>query len=286
MTFTSYRPVTIVGGHGVPEVRFFNDGPLALIAGPCQLETLDHALRTAEAIKKMTDLIGMPFVFKSSYDKANRTSGTSRRGPGLVEGLRILEKVRNTIGVPVTTDVHSPDDAYTVSMTVDLIQVPALLSRQTDLLHEAGRHGRAVSVKKGQFMAAVDTEHVVRKVINGGGAMNDPLLIERGSSWGPDRLVVDMSGLEVMKSYAPVVFDATHSVQYPGGQGVADVSGGNRRMVEPLARAAVAVGIAGVFIECHEDPDNAPSDGPCMVPLTALANLLLKLQEIDVAAKD
>lgn len=259
-----------------------NDLPLLLIAGPCQIESMDHALRSATAIAAIADLVGIPFVYKSSYDKANRTSGKSKRGVGLVEGLTILDAVHRKVGCPVTTDVHDADDVYSVASVVDLIQIPALLARQTDLLNAAGHHGKAVSIKKGQGMAAEDMAHASRKVVDGG-CMERAILIERGSSWGPHRLVNDMGGLEVMKAFGPVVFDATHSVQYPAGLG--GTSGGNRAMIEPLARAAVAVGIAGVFIECHEDPNFAPSDGPCMLPIAALANLLFKLKEIDEVVK-
>jgi 2-dehydro-3-deoxyphosphooctonate aldolase (KDO 8-P synthase) len=268
----------------VGPIKFDNERPLVLIAGPCQIETLDHALRTATAIAAIADLFEVPFVYKSSYDKANRTSHETPRGPGLEEGLRILEEVRKAVGCPVTTDVHSVDEAYTASMAVDLVQIPALLSRQTDLLMQAGQYAKAVSVKKLQTMAAEDMEHVARKVQWGGG-QQPAILIERGSSWGPGRLVNDMAGLQVMKAFGPVVFDATHSVQFPGGAGVSNASGGQRRWIEPLARAAVAVGIAGVFIECHEDPDRAPSDGPCMLPISALANLVSRLKDIDEVVK-
>jgi 2-dehydro-3-deoxyphosphooctonate aldolase (KDO 8-P synthase) len=283
MTIT-YHHAIVGGSAGTPAVAFGNDLPLVLIAGPCQIESLDHAVRTATAIAAIADLVGISFVYQSSYDKANRTSMHSPRGVGMTEGLRILEAVRERVGCPVTTDVHTAEEAYSVSMAVDLVQIPAMLSRQTDLLRAAGHYSKAVSVKKMQTMAAEEMLHAVVKV-KGGGLVEPTILIERGSMWGPGRLVNDMAGLEVMKAFGPVVFDATHSVQLPGGGGISSVSGGMRRHVPVLARAAVAVGIAGVFLEVHEDPDNAPSDGPCMLPIKDLAGLLVKLKDIDEAVK-
>ncbi|MEM9709545.1 MAG: 3-deoxy-8-phosphooctulonate synthase [Pseudomonadota bacterium] len=259
-------------------VRMGNDLRFAVIAGPCQLETRDHAVAIAEDLKAITVRLGLGFIFKASFDKANRTSHGSKRGPGRTAGLEMLATVRREVGCPVTTDVHSPEDCRAAAEAVDLLQIPAFLSRQTDLLQAAAETGKPVNVKKGQFMAPWDVPNVVAKLQAAG---NDQVLLtERGASFGYNMLVSDMRALPVMaETGCPVVFDATHSVQLPGGQGAA--SGGERRFVAPLARAAVAVGVAGVFIETHPDPDNAPSDGPNMVPLSDMEALLQDLAAID-----
>lgn len=264
-------------------VQMGNHLPFVLIAGPCQMETRDHTLFMADAIRRVADDLGVPFIFKSSYDKANRTSGASARGPGLADGLRWLEDVRRQVGVPVTTDVHTEDEAHAASMAVDLLQIPALLSRQTDLLEAAGKWGLAVNIKKGQFMAPEDMRHAAAKVIHAG--CTNVILTERGTSFGYHRLVNDMTSLAIMRGEAdhPVVFDATHSVQAPAGLG--GVSGGNREYVPLLARAAVAAGVAGVFMEVHEDPDRAPSDGPCMLKLENLPRVLAVLSDLDAVIK-
>lgn len=260
-----------------------NDLPLALIAGPCQIETLDHALRTATYLSELCLALGIPFIYKSSFDKANRTSGESKRGPGEVEGLRILEEVKRQTGVLTTTDVHTEGQAYTASMVVDMVQIPALLSRQTDLIREAGSHARAVSIKKNQAgMNAASAGEAVAKANN-----PNTILIERGTTFGYG-LVNDFNEWPLMMQHAPVFFDATHSVQVPSSVVTAiglRVSGGARGMVPSLAAAAVAVGIAGVFIECHEDPHLAPSDGPCMVRLDYMRTLLNHLKRIDEVVK-
>lgn len=255
-----------------------NHLPLVLIAGPCQIETLDHALRAASLLRDLADQFGMGFIYKSSYDKANRTSGDTTRGPGMAAGLRILEEVKRQASVLTTTDVHTEDEAHAASMVVDLVQVPALLSRQTDLLAAAGKWGRAVSVKK---LQGADAAPWAAGVV---GKVNNPnlILIERGTTFGYG-LVNDFTRWPDMRLIAPVVFDATHSVQMPSALGKS--SGGARRLVPDLAAAAVAVGIAGVFIECHEDPDRAPSDGPCMVPFAHMPSLLARLQRIDEVTK-
>lgn len=255
-----------------------NDLPMALIAGPCQIESLDHALRSALTLQHMCFNLGIPFIYKSSFDKANRTSAHTRRGVGEVEGLRILEEVKRQIGVLTTTDVHTEEQAYTASMVVDLVQVPALLSRQTDIVAAAGRYSRAVSVKKLQGARPVPwATGVMEKASN-----KNTILIERGTSFGYG-LVNDFAEWPLLKEFAPVFFDATHSVQAPSA--LFNKSGGSRSLVPHLAAAAVAVGIAGVFIECHEDPDNAPSDGPCMVEMDAMPALLNRLKRIDEVVK-
>jgi 2-dehydro-3-deoxyphosphooctonate aldolase (KDO 8-P synthase) len=255
-----------------------NDLPLALIAGPCQIESLDHALRSAAFLAGTCEAKKIPFVYKSSFDKANRTSGDTPRGPGEVEGLRILEEVKRQLGVLVTTDVHTEEQAYTASMVVDLVQVPALLSRQTDIIKAAGAHARAVSIKKLQMASPPHWAHrAVQKARN-----PNTILIERGTAFGYG-LVNDFTAWPAMRQYAPVFFDATHSVQSPSSLGAS--SGGNRALVPDLAAAAVAVGIAGVFLECHEDPDFAPSDGPCMMRMDDMPALLNRLKRIDEVAK-
>ncbi len=260
----------------------FGGEALGLIAGPCVIESRDHSLRMAEAIAAEARARDLPYVFKSSFDKANRTSLASYRGPGIHEGLRILEDVRAEHGVPVLTDVHDPRQAAAVAEVVDVLQIPAFLCRQTDLLVAAAETGKPVNVKKGQFLAPWDMRHVVAKVTGAGNP--NVLVTERGVSFGYNTLVSDMRALPILaETGAPVVFDATHSVQQPGGQGAS--SGGERRFVPVLSRAATAVGIAGLFIETHQDPDNAPSDGPNMVPLKELEPLLRELMEIDRLVK-
>ena len=267
----------------VGSLEFGNDRPFVLIAGPCQIESRAHALETAQAIKEACAPIGLGFVYKSSYDKANRTSLGGQRGAGMAKGLPILSEVRETFGCPVLTDVHEPPQCAVVAEHVDILQIPAYLCRQTDLLVAAAVTGKAVNVKKGQFLAPWDIENVAEKIIESG---NDRVMLtERGVSFGYNTLVNDMRALPIMKAQTgcPVVFDATHSVQQPGGRGGS--SGGQREFVPVLARAAVSLGIAAVFMETHEDPDNAPSDGPNMVPLKDLPGLLETLVEFDRLAK-
>jgi len=276
------NPIVEVGrGSGL--VRFGADLPIALIAGPCQLESRAHALEMAGALKAIAERLGIGLVFKTSFDKANRTSGAGQRGIGLREALPIFAEIRESLGLPVLTDVHELDQFALAAEAVDILQIPAFLCRQTDLLVAAGRTGRAVNVKKGQFLAPWDMKHVVAKVAGAGGA--DVLVTERGVSFGYNTLVSDMRALPILArdTGAPVIFDATHSVQQPGGQGAS--SGGQREFVPVLARAAVAVGVAGVFIETHQDPDHAPSDGPNMVPLREFASLIAELMAFDRLAK-
>jgi 2-dehydro-3-deoxyphosphooctonate aldolase (KDO 8-P synthase) len=264
----------------VGPVRVGGGGPLALLAGPCAIEGEVQALRAAEALVRIADDAGFPFVYKSSYDKANRSSLRSYRGPGLREGLRILRRVRETFGCPVLSDVHLPSEVPAAAEALDLLQVPAFLCRQTDLVVACARSGRPVNVKKGQFLAPWDMRNVVDKLRGEG--CQDVLLTERGVTFGYNNLVVDFRSLGIMRDLGtPVVFDATHSVQLPGGERTR--SGGERRFVEPLARAAVAYGIDAVFMEVHEDPDRAPSDGPTMLPLARLPALLAQLQAIAAA---
>jgi len=258
-------------------VRVGGDGPLALIAGPCAIEGEAHALRTAEALVRITAETRVPFVYKSSYDKANRSALGSYRGPGLRDGLRILARVRETFGCPVLSDVHLPDEVPPAAEVLDCLQIPAFLCRQTDLVVACGRSGRPVNVKKGQFMAPWDMENVVEKLRASG--CRAVTLTERGASFGYNNLVVDFRGLAVMRGFGtPVVFDATHAVQLPGGEGTR--SGGERQYVAGLARAAVAFGIDALFMEVHEAPDRAPSDGPTMLPLAELPRLLAEIQAI------
>ena len=271
-------PVVSVGN-----VRFGNDLPLALIAGPCQLESRDHGLMMAERLAEMAERAGIGLVFKASFDKANRTSLSGARGMGLEASLDVFAEIRERFGLPVLTDVHLPDQCARVAQVVDILQIPAFLCRQTDLLVAAARTGRVVNVKKGQFLAPWDMKNVIDKVTGSGNP--DVMVTERGVSFGYNTLVNDFKGLPVMKAFgAPVIFDATHSVQQPGGLGGA--SGGDRRFVEPLARAAVAVGVAGVFVETHDDPDNAPSDGPNMVPLHDMPRLMDVLMRFDAVSKN
>jgi 2-dehydro-3-deoxyphosphooctonate aldolase (KDO 8-P synthase) len=266
----------------VGAVRFGNHLPLALIAGPCALESRAHALEMASALKEIATKVGIGLVYKTSFDKANRTSAASARGLGLDQSLSIFAEVREMLKIPVLTDVHEADQCAQLAPAVDVLQIPAFLSRQTDLLVAAARTGRVVNVKKGQFLAPWDMKNVVAKLTGAGNA--NVLVTERGVSFGYNTLVSDMRALPILaRTGAPVIFDATHSVQQPGGQGTA--SGGEREFVPVLARAAVAVGVAGVFIETHQDPDKAPSDGPNMVPLRDMAGLLTRLVAFDHLAK-
>ena len=261
-----------------------SDNPFFLIAGPCVIESESFALDTAGEVKRICDGLSIPFVYKSSYDKANRTSIDSYRGLGMIKGLEILQNVRNTLDVPVLTDVHSPDEATTAANYVDIIQTPAFLCRQTDLLTAAASTGKIVNIKKAQFLSPHEMKHVVDKANRAGGKDNI-LVCERGSSYGWNNLIVDMRSLAIMRETGcPVVFDATHSVQLPGGGNGA--SGGQREFVPTLARAAVGCGVAGLFIETHPDPDSAPSDGPNSWPLASLAALLEGLKEIDFVVKN
>lgn len=251
--------------------------PLLVIAGPCQIESLEHCLSIGEFLKQATKDLPVNLIFKSSFDKANRTSASTPRGVGIDEGLEILEQVRNKLEMPVLTDIHSPEQAKKVGAVVDVLQIPAFLCRQTDLLIAAGQTGRTVHIKKGQFLHPGDMQFVAEKVASTGN--RNILLCERGTSFGYRDLVMDPRNLIIMRNLGyPVVFDATHSVQQLGG--AAGSSGGARHYVQALARAAVAVGVDGVFIECHEDPDNAPSDGPCMLPLEQIPSLLAVLTNL------
>ena len=263
-------------------VSFAQEAPFALIAGPCLLESRSHALETAEALKGIAARLGIGLVYKSSFDKANRTSAASARGMGLEQALPIFAEVREALGLPVITDVHEPDQCAPAAEAVDILQIPAFLCRQTDLLLAAAATGKPVNVKKGQFHAPWDMKNVVAKIVGAGNP--NVLVTERGVSFGYNTLVSDMRALPILaETGAPVIFDATHSVQQPGGQG--QRSGGERRFVPVLARAAIAVGVAGLFIETHQDPDRAPSDGPNMLPLSQLEGLLGELIAIDRIAK-
>ncbi len=264
-------------------VRFQNGAPIALIAGPCQMESREHALMMAGELKAIADRLGMGLVFKASYDKANRSSGKAQRGIGLEKALPVFAEIKERLGLPVLTDVHDAHQCAAVAEVVDVLQIPAFLCRQTDLLLAAAATGRVINVKKGQFLAPWDMKNVAAKITQAGNP--HVMLTERGASFGYNTLVSDMRSLPIMaeQTGAPVIFDATHSVQQPGGKG--DSSGGERRFVGTLARAAVAVGVAGVFIESHENPDAAPSDGPNMVPLSELELLLRKLMAIDAVVK-
>ena len=263
-------------------VRFGNALPLALIAGPCQMESRDHAMMMAEALKALSDRLGIGLVFKTSFDKANRTSLAGKRGMGLEAALPVFAEIRDAFRLPVLTDVHTAEQCATVAEAVDILQIPAFLCRQTDLLVAAAETGRVINIKKGQFLAPWDMKNVAAKVTGSGNP--NVLLTERGASFGYNTLVSDMRSLPIMaETGAPVIFDATHSVQQPGGQGVS--TGGDRTMVPPLARAAVAVGVAGIFIETHDDPDNAPSDGPNMVPFDQMEALIRRLMAIDALVK-
>lgn len=271
MSFQIYEDMHIGAGH-----------PLLLIAGPCQLESFDHCMRLVEELRRAAERYRLNFIFKASFDKANRTSAGAARGPGLDAGLQILAKVREAAGVPVLTDIHLPEQAEAAAQCVDVLQIPAFLCRQTDLLAAAGRTGKAVQIKKGQFVPPEDMRFCAEKVTAQGNSR--VLLCERGTCFGYRDLVVDMRGLCIMRSLGyPVVFDATHSVQVMGGQGGA--SGGQRAFIQPLARAAAAAGIDGLFIECHEAPERAPSDSASMLPLSDLDALLKSVTAIREAAR-
>jgi 2-dehydro-3-deoxyphosphooctonate aldolase (KDO 8-P synthase) len=276
---TEIQPNSIIN---VGSVKFGNALPLALIAGPCQLESRAHALEMASALKEITARVGIPLVYKTSFDKANRTSAKGARGIGLDASLPIFAEIKSKLGLPVLTDVHEADQCARAAEAVDILQIPAFLCRQTDLLIAAAKTGRVVNVKKGQFLAPWDMKNVVAKITYAGNP--NVLVTERGVSFGYNTLVTDMRALpQLAQTGAPVIFDATHSAQQPGGQGTS--SGGQREYVPVLARAAVAVGVAGVFIETHQDPDKAPSDGPNMVPLKEMESLLRTLVEFDRLAK-
>ena len=273
------KPNAIVA---VGKVKFGNGLPLAVIAGPCALESRAHAFEMAAALKEITAGLGIGLVYKTSFDKANRTSASSARGLGLDKALTIFADLRRELSIPVLTDVHEPDQCAPVAEAVDVLQIPAFLCRQTDLLVAAAKTGRAINVKKGQFLAPWDMANVVAKITAAGNS--NVLVTERGVSFGYNTLISDMRALPILaKIGAPVIFDATHSVQQPGGQGTS--SGGERAFVPVLARAAAAVGVAGVFIETHQDPDHAPSDGPNMMPLKDLAPLIKRLMQFDALAK-
>ncbi len=266
----------------IGQLTVSNDRPLLVIAGPCQLESTDHALMIASEMAQVCADAGAQFVFKGSYDKANRTSLSGKRGLGMDEGLKVMQTVKDQIGCPTLTDIHAPDQCATVAEVVDIMQIPAFLSRQTDLLLAAGETGAVINIKKGQFLAPWDMPNVVSKIESTGNTRI--LLTERGASFGYNTLVADMRSLPIMaKTGYPVVMDATHSVQQPGGQGGS--SGGQREFAPVMARAAVSLGVAAVFIETHEDPDNAPSDGPNMIPLPQMRALVRSLMDFDALAK-
>tara|TARA_B100000427_G_scaffold326029_1_gene333945 strand:- start:600 stop:1436 length:837 start_codon:yes stop_codon:yes gene_type:complete len=265
------------------KLNISNINPFTLIAGPCQLESEKHALEVATKLKDITEKLGIGLIYKTSFDKANRTSLKGKRGAGLEKSLPVFDKIRKNVGIPVLTDVHTAEQCAIVSKHVDVLQIPAFLCRQTDLLIAAAKTGKVINIKKGQFLAPWDMVNVTKKIAESGNT--NILVTERGASFGYNTLVSDMRSLPIMaKNGYPVVFDATHSVQQPGGMG--DKSGGQREFVEHLARAAVAVGVAAVFMETHPDPDNAPSDGPNMVPLSKMSVLLKQLVEIDKLVKN
>ncbi|UDF29618.1 UNVERIFIED_ORG: 3-deoxy-8-phosphooctulonate synthase [Roseateles sp. XES5] len=273
---------TVVVGEGARKVTFSQAERFSLIAGPCQMESRDHAYMIAGTLVELCDRLGIGLVYKSSFDKANRTSLSGKRGIGLDKAMEIFADLKKDFGFPVLTDIHTEEQCDLVSGTVDILQIPAFLSRQTDLLVAAAKTGRTINIKKGQFLAPWDMKNVLAKFTESGNP--NVLLCERGASFGYNTLVSDMRSLPIMASLgAPVVFDATHSVQQPGGQGGS--SGGQREFVETLARAAIAVGVAGLFVETHEDPDHAPSDGPNMVHLKDMPRLLEKLLAFDAIAK-
>ncbi len=266
----------------VGTVTFAQNQPISVFAGPCQMESRAHALEMASALKEIAGRLGLGLVYKTSFDKANRTSLSGKRGIGLKDAIPVFAEIREKLGLPVVTDIHEIEQCAAVAPVVDVLQIPAFLCRQTDLLIAAAKTGKVVKIKKGQFLAPWDMRNVVAKVTGSGNP--NVLVTERGSSFGYNTLVVDMRGLAIMaETGAPVIFDATHSVQQPGGQGTS--SGGDRRMVPVLARAAVAVGVAGLFIETHENPDKAPSDGPNMVPLKQFERLMRELMAIDRVVK-
>ncbi len=259
-----------------------NNKPFTLIAGPCQLESEAHAIKISSELKKITSDLGINLIYKTSFDKANRTSLKGKRGLGLDKSLPVFDKIRKDLGIPVLTDVHTAEQCSLVANHVDVLQIPAFLCRQTDLLIAAAKTGKIINVKKGQFLAPWDMANVIKKIENSGN--NNILITERGASFGYNTLVSDMRALPIMSKFGfPIVFDATHSVQQPGGMG--EKSGGQREFVPYLARAAIAVGVGAIFMETHEDPDNAPSDGPNMVPLNEVKTLLKKLTEIDKIVK-
>ena len=259
-----------------------NNKPFTLIAGPCQLENEEHALKISSELKKITSDLGINLIYKTSFDKANRTSLKGKRGMGLEKSLPIFDKIRKEVGLPVLTDVHTAEQCSIVAKHVDVLQIPAFLCRQTDLLIAAAKTGKIINVKKGQFLAPWDMANVIKKIEESGN--KNILITERGASFGYNTLVSDMRALPIMSRFGfPIVFDATHSVQQPGGMG--EKSGGQREFVPYLARAAIAVGVGAIFMETHEDPDNAPSDGPNMVPLNEVKVLLKKLTEIDKLVK-
>src|SRR5919112_5490393 len=279
MTDTKQHPAVVEAG----SIRFGNHLPLCIIAGPCAMESREHALEMASALKEVAGRIGIGLVYKSSFDKANRTSAASPRGIGLDKALSVFAEVKESLGLPVITDVHENEQCAAVGEVVDILQIPAFLCRQTDLLLAAAKTGRVVNVKKGQFLAPWDMANVAQKITGAGNP--NVMVTERGASFGYNTLVSDMRALPIMAATtgAPVIFDATHSVQQPGGQGT--TTGGQREFVPVLACAAVAVGVAGVFIETHQDPDRAPSDGPNMVPLRRMEPLLAQLKAFDRLAK-
>lgn len=267
----------------VDQLKISNSAPLTVIAGPCQMESRDHAFEMCGALKELSKNLGFQFIYKSSYDKANRTSLSGKRGIGLDKGLEVFSDLKEHFGVPMITDVHTEDQCKLAGQVVDVLQIPAFLCRQTDLLVAAANTGKALNIKKGQFLAPWDMKNVAQKVADSG---NDNIMLcERGASFGYNTLVSDMRSLPIMKETGyPVIYDATHSVQQPGGLGGS--SGGDRTMVPVLARAAISIGVAGVFIETHQDPDNAPSDGPNMVKLNELPELLETLLKFDKLAKE
>jgi 2-dehydro-3-deoxyphosphooctonate aldolase (KDO 8-P synthase) len=282
MSLNMQRHIT-VGGGDVASVTFSNDLPFVIMAGPCAMESKDHAMEIAGFLAETAKELGIGFVYKTSFDKANRTSLTGKRGVGIEKGLHILADVRKEIGCPIVTDVHLPEQCKEVAEVVDILQIPAFLCRQTDMLLAAGETGKAINIKKGQFLAPWDMVNVVKKIESTGN--EDILLCERGVSFGYNTLVSDMRSIPVMRQTGcPVVFDAGHSVQQPGGAGTA--SGGQRQFIPTLARAALAVGVAAVFMETHQDPDNAPSDGPNMVYLDQMPALLKIMKAFDDVAKE
>lgn len=275
--------MTNPNGHvSIGNLTVGNDLPFMIFAGPCQMESREHALEMATALKEICEKVGVGLVYKSSFDKANRTSVSGKRGIGLEGALPVFAEIKESLGLPVVTDVHEPGQCAPVAEVADVLQIPAFLCRQTDLLIAAGETGKVIKVKKGQFLAPWDMKNVVAKVLSTGNP--NVLVTERGVSFGYNTLVTDMRALPILaETGCPVIFDATHSVQQPGGQGAS--SGGDRRFVPVLARAAIAVGVAGLFIETHQDPDNAPSDGPNMVPLGEMEALLSELKAFDEVAK-
>ena len=267
----------------VQSLAISNTNPFVLIAGPCVLESRDHAMMMAENLTTLCNTLNIPIIYKTSFDKANRTSITGARGLGLEASLKIFEEIRSTFNVPLTTDVHSPEQCAVVANSVDVLQIPAFLCRQTDLLQAAAKTGKVVNIKKGQFLAPWDMQNVVKKMESFGNS--NVMLCERGASFGYNTLVSDMRSLSIMAQTGyPVIFDATHSVQQPGGQGAS--TGGKREFAPILARAAIAVGVAGVFLETHQDPDNAPSDGPNMIRLSDMKQVLTELKAFDKIAKE